>query len=81
MNDVQEQLRLGIRAALTRQGWTQQVFADKLGISIKHLNAVLTGKASATVDLWDRMFKECRHYITVTIQPMPNEWAPDISRE
>lgn len=60
MNGAAERdLRVQVRAALDRAGISQADACRQLGLSTKHMNMMLTGKATLTLDWAERIVDLC----------------------
>lgn len=60
MNGAAERnLRIQVRAALAASGISQAEACRQLGLSTKHLNQMLTGKATLTLDWAERIVDLC----------------------
>ncbi len=57
--DAERNLRTQVRAALDTAGISQAEACRQLGISTKHLNQMLTGKATLTLDWAERIVELC----------------------
>ncbi|MEU3507693.1 helix-turn-helix transcriptional regulator [Streptomyces longwoodensis] len=56
---AEEQLRTQVRAALTRAQISQAEACRRLGLSTKHMNMMLTGRATLTLDWAERILALC----------------------
>jgi len=56
---AERDLRVQVRAALDRAGISQADACRQLGLSTKHMNMMLTGKATLTLDWAERIVDLC----------------------
>ncbi|OLT13039.1 hypothetical protein BJF79_03830 [Actinomadura sp. CNU-125] len=61
-------LRSALRAAIPAAGRHQVTIADDLGITTKHLCAMLTGRARLTLDWAERIAEACGHEVVVAVE-------------
>lgn len=62
---AERDLRTQVRAALDTAGISQAEACRELGLSTKHLNQMLTGKATLTLDWAERIVELCGMRIVV----------------
>ncbi|GAA1881750.1 helix-turn-helix domain-containing protein [Williamsia serinedens] len=55
---LRDELAARVKNGLKNQQETQRDLARRMGVSEKHISQVLTGRAGATVEMWDRMLTE-----------------------
>lgn len=64
--DLEKAMRGEVRDAITLAGYTQVSVAEKLGLSQKHLSAMLTGKVTMSV-LWaGRIMDLCKRELLIS---------------
>jgi plasmid maintenance system antidote protein VapI len=56
---AERDLRIQVRAALDAAGISQAEACRQLGLSTKHVNMILTGKATLTLDWAERIVDLC----------------------
>lgn len=64
---AEDRLRAALRAAIPAAGRHQVTIADDLGVTTKHLCAMLTGRARLTLDWAERIAKVCGYEVVVTV--------------
>lgn len=55
VSPLQRQLVDAVLRALDEDEWTQVVLAGRAGVTAKHLNALLMGRAQGTLEMWERL--------------------------
>ena len=63
-------LRDQIRATIKASGLKQIWIAQQLGVSQKHLNQMLTGRISLTLDWAQRIATVCGYKVTIVVEPV-----------
>ncbi|MFE0692946.1 helix-turn-helix domain-containing protein [Streptomyces sp. NPDC058869] len=67
MTSAENALRAQVRAALATTRISQAETCRQLGLSTKHLNMMLTGKATLTLDWAERIVNLCGKRIEVLV--------------
>ena len=64
---AEESMRTQVRAALEAAGISQAEACRRLGVSTKHLNQMLTGKAPISLDWAERILALCGMRLVVLV--------------
>lgn len=67
MTTAEDELRTQIRATLAAVGISQAEVARRLGLSNKHLNQMITGRASLTLGWAENILATCGMRLVVSI--------------
>jgi len=67
-SDAEEQLRTQVRSALIHAKISQAEAARRLGLSNKHLNQMITGRAPLTLAWAERLLSLCGMRIVIGLQ-------------
>lgn len=67
MTDAEHALRAQVRAALAATRISQAETCRELGLSTKHLNMMLTGKATLTLEWAERIVALCGKRVEVLV--------------
>ena len=68
MSAAEDALRAQVRAALAKARISQAEACRQLGLSTKHMNMMLTGKATLTLDWAERIAALCGKRIVIRVQ-------------
>lgn len=77
---LQDFLRLLLADELHAAGLSQAEAARRVGVTAKHMSAMLTGKAPLSLAWADEIAALCGRRLVVGSQPMPHESASGESR-
>jgi hypothetical protein len=66
---AEDQLRAHVRAALQAAGISQAEACRQFGCSTKHMNQMLTGRATLTLTWAEGILGLCGHTLTIGIRP------------
>jgi plasmid maintenance system antidote protein VapI len=73
---AEEDLRVQVRAALERTGISQAEASRRLGLSTKHTNQMITGRAPMPLQWADRILTLCGMRLVIGIQLVDTEEQP-----
>lgn len=48
-------MRMNLKQARTKAGWTQEKMAEKLGICLRHYKYIESGKVLGAIWIWDML--------------------------
>jgi plasmid maintenance system antidote protein VapI len=66
---AEEQLRVQVRIALHKAGISQAEVCRQLGVSTKHMNTMLTGRATLTLDWAEGILGLCGQHLMIKVLP------------
>lgn len=73
MPDVAVRLRADLHAAISAAGLNQAFVARALGLSQKHVSAMLTGKAAMSLDRAQQIARVCGQRLEIRLDALPEE--------